>query len=321
MTARLPAIRMVVICAVFGISGCATGVPTGAPAVTDFNRFAELVSTLDVQVNGSTPQVEAGQRLVYLRFQGPIVTCMAEHGFSYTPPPMEPYLPSPPTNLPEWNDALTPAPQTFGFDDSIAQYAQWRAAQGFGGFSDAAPNPGFTGLAGDQQGDYDAQLEACLPEDDTYGRSGAPQGAEQVALREALAAVVDSALTPDVVAALGSYPGCMAAAGYAVDSRDALRARLQADYSTFFEAHGLDGASTEAAAWSALVRSEAAAVAADGSCRASAHALAVSVVLPRLEEFAQTHAADLASSADAWEALVGEADATWAASSWTDRDR
>lgn len=71
------------------VASCGSGTDgVSPPLLPSSAAVAEVERALirvDESLNGTWDDLQGAKRLEYLRFQQPIVQCMAAHGYSYTP--------------------------------------------------------------------------------------------------------------------------------------------------------------------------------------------------------------------------------------------
>jgi hypothetical protein len=241
-----------------------TLVPAGQRSVEK-----DLQSTWEAIVGSSADRVAADQ-VTYVTHQKPIVGCMADHGYSYTPPP---YISLIQRGTPTPIDRDYPAlislgiPQASGLDIAFQLSRAELAGSGV--------NPGFENLGDADRVSYANQVTACEPSEDQYAN--------------VYSDTVDAEL-------LTSFRGVLEAANSVAESE--LRS-----YSSCMNSSGIAAGSTDPGG----LAFEQAATRADSECLQKAHVVALQAVEGPLAEFTASQQTQLDAARDRWAALQAEA--------------
>ena len=255
-------------------------VPAGQSSVEK-----DLQSTWEAIVGTSADRIAADQ-VTYVKYQKPIVECMAGHGYGYTPPP---YLSLIQRGHPTPIDREYPALISQGIPhgsglDIVYQLSRAEVAG-------SGANPGFEKLGEAERVSYADQVTACQPPEDEYANvsSAAVDAALLASFREVLAAANSVAASE-----LSDYSSCMKGHGIEVarpqDLPDVIRVEFTAG-------------STDPGG----LAFEQAATRADSECLQKAHVVALQAVEGPLAEFTASQQTQLDAARDRWAALQAEA--------------
>lgn len=282
----------------------AVGCGSASPAPADGDAARAQLTRLYETIWGSPAERLDADRLIYVRYQGPIRQCMAAARYGYVPPPFVSSFsrPSRATRAFVDDDVLAPvdAPTVerdrffLAVDNAGAAEEQVRAAE--------APNPAYTKLDARGRRAYAKAGLACQPAQDTYTDLGTPTGSED--LRADLFAVLERAKSaPEVRSALQDYPQCLKDRGFIAAKRSTLVAQAQ---ELFLDPDTGGPGRPGTARWAAAVEFERNAAAADARCRARGHDAALAALGGPLDDFARGHAAALSAARAYWRGLSAE---------------
>jgi len=291
--------------------GCGQQVGLGTPVDLSAGAVAERVQAevqlngIEVRLNGTLEQRSSAAKLVYTRFQAPIVRCMSAAGLRYTPPRfVDPYAGWADERVLAEDEVLAPVDLPTVSRDALLVSAHAHDAavelerQGRNG------NAGFTSLGPQEQLLYARQSQVCLPAPESYADLGVMPGSSN--LNAALDEVLSKAKrSPGVRQAVSRYPSCMRAQGFPVPTRVELVKQLEGRFRPGTAAPVASGGDI----WNALVKQEHDAAAADVKCRLPAHDLAYSGLAEELVRFAVMHDEALQQVDSAWSGTARAADA------------
>ncbi len=207
----------------------------------------------------------------------------------------------------------------FGLADEAAHEARSAVAVGKASPTAADPNPGYEALPEAERPAYLAQVDACEPPPASYQDlwQGPPSAR---ALETALNALVTKyAESAPVRAIMDRYSSCVSAAqvdGLRVGETDGLlefRNQVSDRYFEVLVADGWTAPADRTAGWLKAVDFEMRVASADRTCRGPAFRLVMSLLADPLEEFARSHAGDLATAATDFAGLVAMAEREWQA--------
>lgn len=267
---------------------------------SDAIRVQERLIGLYEQVNGTTEQRAAAEKLTYIAYQGAIQRCMETASLSYQPPPFHnPYdgmvrlrLP---TDLPAF---VTPGAKDRLLVDVELTRSARAAAQ------DATHrNPGYEKLPSEQRRQYADQVSACEPAPVTYVDAFVP--AASMRLDPKLLDMLRQTQGRSAVAsALDGYAKCMNGKGVQANSLSDLETKVKAKF------HDSAGRPLEpgASVWAKATAYQSRAVEADAACRHNIWITAMGEVEPRLDGFSTEHSAALDDLVAAWDAVQAKAE-------------
>jgi hypothetical protein len=257
-----------------------TLVPAGQRSVEK-----DLQSTWEAIVGSSADRVAADQ-VTYVTHQKPIVGCMADHGYSYTPPP---YISLIQRGTPTPIDRDYPAlislgiPQASGLDIAFQLSRAELAGSGV--------NPGFENLGDADRVSYANQVTACEPSEDQY--ANVYSDTVDAELLTSFRGVLEAANSV-AESELRSYSSCMNSSGIAVDRPQDLPEAIRLTFTA---------GSTDPGG----LAFEQAATRADSECLQKAHVVALQAVEGPLAEFTASQQTQLDAARDRWAALQAEA--------------
>lgn len=288
---------------VLGAAACGT---TPAPSPGDPSQLrtsSVLLERVASEINGTLQQNIAGEQLIYASLQGPLQTCMAEHGLHYQPPPFV-------TVYDAWDGMALPA-------DSLALRPVSRTPSAHNGLGvirerlvgvtveGEAPNPGFDELTSDEdRAAYVATSDACVPPETEVEGAGRP-GPDEVLDEAWLEFLASVDRIPAVAEGLEEYPACMAAHGFDVATIDEVRDQLIG----MFQDPAADADTPASPGWVAIAQREEDAAEADYACRSAVHNLALVAAAQPLTEFQERYSDRIARRAEQWRDIADEAKA------------
>ncbi len=228
-----------------------------------------------------------------------MVTCMAERGFDYTPPPFDSAGDdAPPETGPDFTDAVATvdrdlaSTQGFGRGDADALSAEQARDRGWKIWHAEPPNPGYDSLGDKGKDAYAAAAIECEPPQSSYDKLGEPSALSASLVGDLEQMVEDASQDERVLDDMERYPRCMADAGYPLDERLGLVNSFDSRYYAHLASEGLQA--PRGTAWAEVQASEIKAALADAECRADANALVMTLLRDDLTAFAAKHRADFA---------------------------
>jgi hypothetical protein len=273
-------------------AGCARPADLTAADAAD---VAERLDRLSQRIGGTPAQRTAGEVLQYHAYQDPIRACMAQAGFTYTPPPFrDPYK------------ARTVIEMGIGDGRWFAPLGQERLgvtdiAELTGPQEKHTPSASYRKLSAAEKEAYENTLTGCLPRD--MADVNFPPA--YYPLADAFNAMLsDAADDGSVDDAAKKYPSCMANSGIPVTSYNELIELTQARMG---EAQPPPPGAVADAKWAAAAAFERQAARADATCRKPVYDLAIRAVAPAVDDFERDHHDDLAAIAEQWDDIVNRA--------------
>lgn len=296
------------------LAGCDTEVTgSGAPSDARVEPGRQRLIELTTAVHGTYQQNRALQQRMYAALQGPLRDCMARHGYRYPGPPFGFGMPGQQPQEPGWFDAVAPLPDVgvgqrgFGLADEAAYEARSAVAVGKASPTAADPNPGYEAVPEAERPAYLAQVDACEPPPASYQDlwQGPPS-----------ARALETALNALVTEYAESAPVRAQVDGLRVGEADGLlefRTQVSERYVEVLVADGWTAPVDRTAGWLKAVDFEMRVASADRTCREPAFRLVMTLLADPLEEFARSHAGNLATAATDFAGLVAMAEREWQA--------
>lgn len=288
-----------------GLSGCGAGTATPGPGSSaSIERVEAQLVRLHDRLYGTVADRIAADRLTYVRLQLPLMQCMAKAGFSYTPPPFStPYVGWPATRALADDDVLAPVDST-----SVRRDAFFQRIDTAPGVNDEAiqnpKNPGFTSLPPVKRALYSAQSDRCMPDSSTFADLITMESAAPLKIR--LEATLSKAKAGAAVRQeMAKYPGCLAAAGFSAKARSDLFEQVRLAFLNKDPTRFHPGTPT----WTAAVRLENTAAAADADCRRAGHNAAMLALAAPLNSLVRKYAQQFSAVDRDWTTRVQAANA------------
>lgn len=284
---------------------CGNGSRPRIDSPQQVSESIELLATLYEQTWGDVADRRASDLLAYADTQANYKRCMENQGFSYTPRPFDdPYLGKQRNGPPGWFPEIVPASiedaqrHGFGIGDREELRLEVAISRGRPPWEDPV-RPGYTSLPPAKKQLYEAAAGRC--QTSSSGEGQVPPLSE--ALWDALYSVVaDVVRQPSVQELTKGYPACMTTAGFPVESWTTLFTQLTTAYGglTSVPRAGDWRAIATTPEWVQLRERERQAAVADAQCRAEVFPLTMTLLRPKLEQFARDHAAGIELLATQW---------------------
>lgn len=280
--------RWAAVLAVAGLlTSCGEAVPDSAadphqdPASVEAK--ADAIST---QMWGTAEQKEAAHYLDFMELNAGTVDCIGEAGHTFVPSFTHLYA--------GW---VTNSIETGGWLGKLDWAPSDRAERAgeFGGEPEDQPMP-----AGASQAYKDAMDECSQVTEESNVQLGNPVGADDLAFEfQQMLDEVNSEIGP-----IEPYNQCMGENGITLEESGATGLAVYFSQAAPTSRYQPNNPNTQ---WAAFLPIEADALAADRDCREDEYLRALTLLEPRLDTFADDHAEELASYADAWQQLATEA--------------
>lgn len=283
--------RVAALAGILGLAACGNAASTVSVADADADAAQRQITAVAQVVYGTSEQRSAGERRVYLMFQGGVADCMGKKGYTYDAPSFDDFTVPGSRRTMLHSPWLASPSDSLGAGRNVQRWAEVMTGRDSGGQS-------YQYLDADGRQAYDKALDHCDPANG-YENSQFPD-ATWVAMKglNAIAGEVDSAMDDRHGK---EDAACMAEAGVDVADYYELYEQVDGAYAPYRQ-RSLAGLSA-AAAWDAGAAFEAKAAAADAACRTEAYGEAVVLAAPLVQEWADSHADLLTSVTQQWQQL------------------
>lgn len=296
------------------LAGCTDG--DGAVSATDgsespsptIEEAERLYDEISQGIKGTQAQTDAVAVLEHVGFQGLIIECMAEKGFTYIAEP-DFKVPSPTIRFAghvlDPVDAESVEGDALGLNAALEGLAEQARAgnpidRRVTGEAPARPEHEVDG--------WDAAVRGCVPSQEEVDEQVAhPPYDEDFGLDALVYGVLEE---EPVSSAAAGYEDCIDAAGWPAHDHYALVRQVLAPFEALMiealedvtpeeRAAAVDRV-VDSAEWRELDEQRADAAAADADCRREAHTLAFTALLPLLEDFQEEHRDGIEQRRAAW---------------------